>query len=102
MTSYEIRVKGYLDGRWSKWFDGLTNANLRHGVTVLNKVRNLNLALVSITSINLNQQEPATGPAKHRSDGHREHYILHKGVNDDDTETIGRFVSARTSASCSR
>ena len=75
MTSYEIRVKGHLDGRWSEWFDGLMNANLQNGVAVLNKVRNLNLPLISVCSVNLDQQEPATGPAKHRSDRPREHYM---------------------------
>ena len=75
MTSYEIRVKGHLDRRRSECFNGLTNANLQDGVAVLNKVRNLNLPLISVTNVNLDQQEPATGPAKHRSDRPREHYI---------------------------
>ena len=73
MAVYEVRVKGHLDGRWSEWFDGLQITNLENGVAVLsgelvdqaalhgvlNKVRDLNLALISMTSIDPDQQEPA-------------------------------------------
>ena len=34
MGMYEIRVKGYLDQRWSDWFDGLTITH-QDGCTVL-------------------------------------------------------------------
>ena len=78
MTIFEIRVKGYLDGRWSEWFDGLKITNSENGVAVLsgeivdqsalhgvlNKVRNLNLALISVTSVDPDQQEPAFGLAE--------------------------------------
>ena len=78
MAVYEIRVKGHLDGRWSEWFDGLqiTNSGNRVAVLsgeivdqaalhgVLNKVRNLNLPLISVTSVDPNQREPAIGPAE--------------------------------------
>jgi hypothetical protein len=73
MAVYEIRVKGHLDGRWSAWFDGLHITNSENGVAVLsgkivdqaalhgvlNKVRNLNLPLISVSSVDLDQQEPA-------------------------------------------
>ena len=73
MAVYEIRVKGHLDGRWSEWFDGLTIANVENGDAVLageivdqsalhgtlNKVRDLGLPLLAVTSVDLDQQEPA-------------------------------------------
>jgi hypothetical protein len=73
LAAYEIRVKGQLDGRWSEWFDGLQISNSENGVAVLsgeivdqaalhgvlNKVRNLNLPLISVSSVDLDQQEPA-------------------------------------------
>ena len=104
MTSYEIRVKGHLDRRRSECFNGLTNANLQDGVAVLNKVRNLNLPLISVTNLEPRDRRarlldarptgadplrsrPGPGerhhrqrhaehpPAKHRSDRPREHYM---------------------------
>ncbi len=59
---YEIRVKGILDHRWSEWFDGLQvethgrdtvivgrlpDQAALHGV--LNKIRDLDLFLMSVT-----------------------------------------------------
>ena len=44
-----------------------------HGV--LNKVRNLNLPLISLTSVDPDQREPAIGPAEPYSDCPREHHI---------------------------
>ena len=65
MNRYEIRVQGYLDQDWSAWFDGLaichdpdgttvlrgplTDAAALHGV--LNKVRDLGLALLAVNRI---------------------------------------------------
>jgi hypothetical protein len=79
MAVYEIRVKGHLDGHWSEWFDGLTIANVENGDAVLSgeivdqsalhgvlvKVRDLGLPLISVTSVDPDQQEPAIGPAGH-------------------------------------
>ena len=78
MAVYEIRVKGCLDGRWSEWFDGLQITNSENGVAVLsgeivdqaalhgvlNKVRNLNLPLISVTSADPHQRRSATGRAE--------------------------------------
>jgi hypothetical protein len=78
MAVYEIRVKGHLDGCWSEWFDGLKIANVENGDAllwgeivdqsalhgVLNKVRDLNLPLISVTGVNPDQQDPAIGPAE--------------------------------------
>ena len=63
MALYTIRVVGHVDAHWSDWFEGLTITNTASGVTVisgeivdqaalhgtLNKIRNLNLALMSVT-----------------------------------------------------
>jgi hypothetical protein len=79
VSVYNIRVKGHLDGGWSEWFDGLQITNSENGVAVLsgeivdqaalhgvlNKVRNLNLPLISVTSVDPDQQEPAIGSAEH-------------------------------------
>jgi hypothetical protein len=79
MAVYEIRVKGHLDGRWSEWFDGLVISNLKNGETVLSgeivdqaalhgvltKVRDLNLPLISISSVISDEKEPALRPAEH-------------------------------------
>jgi hypothetical protein len=65
MSDYEIRVKGHLDPRWSEWFDELRVTNERNGEAslsgyiadqaalhgVLAKVRDLNLQLISVTSV---------------------------------------------------
>jgi hypothetical protein len=64
MTTYQIRVKGHLDPRWSAWFDGLAVTQLENGETiligplgdqaalhgVLAKVPDLGLELLSVNS----------------------------------------------------
>ena len=61
--TYEIRVRGHLDGRWSVWFDGLTLVTADDGSTLIRgevpdqaalhgliqKVRDLGLPLISVT-----------------------------------------------------
>ena len=68
---YEIRLKGHLDSRWAAWFDGLTLTRDSDGTTVigglvadqaalyglLQKVRDLGLALVSVTEVQPDQPE---------------------------------------------
>jgi hypothetical protein len=60
---YEIRVRGYLDQRWSEWFAGLRLAHLDGDETLLSgllpdqaalhglleRIRDLNLTLISVT-----------------------------------------------------
>jgi hypothetical protein len=79
VSFYKIRVKGHLDERWSDWFDGLEITNLENGEAmlygdivdqaalhgVLNKVRDLNLALVAVSSVGPQRQDPAIRPARH-------------------------------------
>ncbi len=68
MTIYEIRVKGLLDQQWSAWFDGMTITHSTYGNTVISgpvadqaalhtlliKIHNLNLTLVSVVRIETN------------------------------------------------
>jgi hypothetical protein len=69
--TYEIRLAGHLDQRWSAWFDGLRITQQTDGTTVLlaqvvdqaalhgllHKVRDLALPLISVARI-----EPAAPP----------------------------------------
>jgi hypothetical protein len=62
-ATYEIRVRGHLDDRWSSWFDGMTLVLTDDGSTVIHgqvddqaalhglieKVRDLGLPLISVT-----------------------------------------------------
>ena len=63
--SYEIRLKGHLDARWTGWFDGFTITLTEDGETILTgsvadqaalhgllkKVRDLGLPLLSVNPI---------------------------------------------------
>ena len=64
-TIYEIRIRGRLDEDWVEWFDEMTLAHTSEGQTVLtgpipdqaalhgtlDKIRNLNLELISVTQV---------------------------------------------------
>ena len=64
---YEIRLKGHLDDRWAKWFEGLAITLEENGDTLLTgpvidqaalhgllkKVRDLGLSLVSVSPVEL-------------------------------------------------
>jgi len=70
---YWIRVKGQLDRSWSAWFDGLTITHEASDETVLagplpdqaalygvlEKARNLNLTLVSVSQVPSSTPETA-------------------------------------------
>jgi hypothetical protein len=69
---YTIRVIGQVDAHWSMWFDGLTISNTQPGEAMisgkiadqaalhgaLNKIRNLNLALISVIKVDSGAVEP--------------------------------------------
>jgi len=68
---YEIRIKGHLDARWVKWFDGLTITLDENGNTllsgpvadqaalhgILKKVRDVGLPLLSVNSVEPDTKE---------------------------------------------
>lgn len=68
---YEIKIKGHLDPRWSDWFAGLELTHLEGNTTLLSgllpdqaalhglleRIRDLNLTLISVTSSSLSAQE---------------------------------------------
>ena len=72
--TYDIRVQGHLDDRWSTWFDGMTLVLSEDGSTVIHgqvadqaalhgliqKVRDLGLPLLSVTQTETGQTQ--TGP----------------------------------------
>ncbi|MFZ5859065.1 MAG: hypothetical protein ACOYZ6_19730 [Chloroflexota bacterium] len=71
---YQIRVGKLLDETWNEWFDGLTLTPQADGATllsgelpdqtalhsVLNKIRNLNLELLSVTYTELTENDHET------------------------------------------
>ena len=68
---YKIRIKGHMDTKWADWFDGLQITHEEDGTTTLNgpipdqaalhsilrKIRDLNLQLISVKQVNLDVQE---------------------------------------------
>ena len=64
-VTYEIRVKGVLDAKWSDWFDGFAIVPLECGETLLtglvvdqsalfgllNKIRDIGLPLLSLRQV---------------------------------------------------
>jgi hypothetical protein len=69
-TTYEIRIKGHLDCKWSEWLYDLTITHESDGTTtltgalpdqtvlhtVLERIRDMNLPLISITPIETDSQ----------------------------------------------
>jgi len=68
---YEIKIKGYLDQRWLDWFAGLKLTHLEGDETLLSgmlpdqtalhglleRVRDLNMTLISVTSGSSSKQD---------------------------------------------
>ena len=79
--TYEIRVKNHLDPCWHEWFEGWEISNLEEGEVLLtsaaadqsalhgtlNKIRDLNLKLISVVEVDQTQ------PAKANSGSDAEH-----------------------------
>ena len=75
---YEIRLKGHLEARWAKWFDGLTIRLEEDGDTLLTgpvvdqaalygllkKVRDLGLPLLSVNPVQIDQKNSKKGEIK--------------------------------------
>jgi hypothetical protein len=71
---YEIRVRGRLESRWAAWFDGMTLTPQSDGTTtihgpvvdqaalhgLLRKLRDVGLALVSVTQVQPDQPAVTT------------------------------------------
>ena len=72
---YEIRVRGRLDEDWVEWFGDMTLTHSSEGQTLLtgpvpdqaalhgllNKIRNLNLELISVTKVESNSADHFAG-----------------------------------------
>ena len=72
MAVYDIRVAGQIDTQWSAWLDGLTITHPHPGEAMisgdivdqaalhgtLNRIRNLNLALISVTKVDPEPVDP--------------------------------------------
>lgn len=70
-NGYEIRVRDHLDQHWFEWFEGWTIINLEDGEVLLkntkadqsgihgalNKIRDLNLTLLSVTCNDSSSQD---------------------------------------------
>ena len=71
MSTYEIRLEGRLDDRWTTWFDGLALTHDSDGTTtlrgdvvdqaalhgLLQRIRDLGVPLVSVTHLDPQQSE---------------------------------------------
>ena len=68
---YLIRIKGHMDTKWADWFDSLQITHEEDGTTtlcgpipdqaalhsILRKIRDLNLQLISVEQVNLDAQD---------------------------------------------
>ena len=71
MTIYHIRIQGHLDKQWANWFDRVTISHEENGETLiictdadqaylyslLKKIRNLGLPLLSLQQVRPSQDE---------------------------------------------
>lgn len=78
--TYEIRLRGHLDARWSAWFDDLDLTNNSDGTTTMNgpvvdqsalhgllqKVRDAGLPLISVTRLDPDRPHAPTEPTEPR------------------------------------
>ena len=97
MYVYEIRLQGYLDQRWSAWFDGLTISYESDGSTLLRgtlvdeaalhgvliKVRDLALPLLAVNRVagrraglESHEAKPGTGDSAEQTERPGKNYRL--------------------------
>ena len=83
MAVFDIRIKGQLDTRWTDWFDGLIITNFENDTAqltgdlvdqaalhgTLNKVRDLNLTLISVASLGSPTGKQETVPTSIEQEG---------------------------------
>ncbi len=71
--TYEIKVKGHLDKRWSRWFEGCLLLSEENGMPItiftgtavdqaalhgiLQKIRDINITLISVNRIHSNTED---------------------------------------------
>jgi hypothetical protein len=73
---YEIKIQGHLDTKWSEWFYGMTITHEGDGTTlsgplpdqivlhsVLDRIRDMNLALISVKQI-VSDEQPSNDEVK--------------------------------------
>lgn len=72
---YQIKIKGHLEEHWAEWFKGMTIALQENGEThltgpvvdqaalysLLRKVRDLGMLLISVTQVSTNRLEKSNG-----------------------------------------
>jgi hypothetical protein len=83
--TYEIRLEGHLDPRWTAWFDGMRLTKQSDGTTVLSgpvvdqsalhgllqRVRDVGLPLVSVIQVDPDQPAAAAVVLATAQDSHR-------------------------------
>jgi hypothetical protein len=74
-SQYILRIKNHLDSHWEEWFDGMTITKMANGETLLSgvvedqsalhglleKVRSLNLTLISVQKVDSEEAKDPTG-----------------------------------------
>jgi hypothetical protein len=77
-TIYEIRIRGRLDEDWAEWFDNMNLTHTSEGQTILtgpipdqaalhgilNRIRDLNLELISVTRAESNTKDESQAGSK--------------------------------------
>lgn len=89
-TEYIIRIKNHLNTQWENWFDGMTIIHSGEGETILKgyvidqcalhglleKIRNLNLTLISVQKVELGEELVNCCPEVLRSLGIKKCHIF--------------------------
>jgi len=72
---YQIKIKGHLEESWAEWFEEMTFTHEKDGTTtlygplpdqtalhsILRKIRDLNLQLISVKQVKLDAEEETKG-----------------------------------------